>query len=219
MLDYRLSLVTAPASEPVSRSDVKTYMRVDTTADDDLIDALIVTARQDAEKYTGRAFISQTWRMFINEWSCQLVSGIEGGIYAELPYWYYDRKNPSYVEVPLAPLTSVTHIKTYDDSDTATTFASSNYQVSAYAGEAAPRGRITLRSTGQLPTPTRNMDGIEIQFVAGYGSNATDVPRVIRTAIMAEVAFRYTHRGDCGEGTMNSPEARALLGQYRIVKL
>ena len=54
-----LVLVTAPTSEPVSVLDTKLHLRVDTTAEDDLIASLIVAGRDYAETFTHRAsFIS-----------------------------------------------------------------------------------------------------------------------------------------------------------------
>jgi uncharacterized phiE125 gp8 family phage protein len=54
-------LITPPASEPVTLAEAKSHLRVDLNDDDTLINALITAARQMAEEYTRRAFITQTW--------------------------------------------------------------------------------------------------------------------------------------------------------------
>lgn len=61
----RLELVTPPAAEPILRADAKLFLRVDSDimVDDGLIDSLITTARMQAEEITGRALITQTWRL------------------------------------------------------------------------------------------------------------------------------------------------------------
>lgn len=51
----------APAAEPLLLADVKLHLRVEHSADDTLITALIQAAREQAESYTGRALITQTW--------------------------------------------------------------------------------------------------------------------------------------------------------------
>lgn len=57
----RHTRTVAPASEPLELDAVKLHLRVEHTADDDLITALIQAAREQAESYTGRALIAQTW--------------------------------------------------------------------------------------------------------------------------------------------------------------
>lgn len=52
-----------PALEPLDPAAVKRHLRIDHDADDELIDALIQTAREQAENYTGRALIRQTWQL------------------------------------------------------------------------------------------------------------------------------------------------------------
>ena len=47
-------------TEPVTLGDVKNYMKVDFSDDDDLITALITAARQVLEEYTGLSFVPKT---------------------------------------------------------------------------------------------------------------------------------------------------------------
>ena len=58
-----LRLVQPPAKEPVSLEEAKNHLRVDLSDDDTLIHSLIVSARQMAENYARRAFITQTWEL------------------------------------------------------------------------------------------------------------------------------------------------------------
>lgn len=52
--------ITADAAvEPVSRTDVKNWLRIDYTSDDTLIDSLISAARQHLEKLTGRSLVNK----------------------------------------------------------------------------------------------------------------------------------------------------------------
>lgn len=54
--------VTASGSEPLSVEDAKTFLRIETDADDDLLEILITAARISAERLTNRSFITRTWR-------------------------------------------------------------------------------------------------------------------------------------------------------------
>lgn len=61
-----LRLVIPPAVEPVTLEEAKLHLRVDGNEDDSLITALITAARQKAEEYTRRAFITQTWELAVD---------------------------------------------------------------------------------------------------------------------------------------------------------
>lgn len=61
-----LRQVTPPAVEPVTLEETKLHLRVDGTEEDNLISALIKAARQKAEEYTRRAFITQTWEVALD---------------------------------------------------------------------------------------------------------------------------------------------------------
>jgi len=169
MTELRLQSVTLPTEWPVTAGEAKLHARIDEDADNDLVNGLIRTATELAETYTRRAIMRQTWKMFLDSWP---VCG--------------------YVEMPRAPLVSVTHVKTYDDSDVATEFNGAYYYVDAVSRP----GRITVRSTASWPTPTRVANGVEIQFICGYASDPKDVPAKIKTGILALIAFLYENRGD-----------------------
>lgn len=89
----RLKLKTAPAKEPTTLDEAKSHLRVDGADDNALIGALITTARQLAERETKRAFITQTWRMYLDK--------AEGEI-----------------EIPKPPLQSVESIRTMSAVET-----------------------------------------------------------------------------------------------------
>lgn len=180
---YRLDLVSAPATEPVTVAEAKTQLRIDTNNDDAYLATLITTARETAESYSGRAFITQTWKMWMDCWP-DIDPNHYGTAY--------------YINMPKSPLQSVTHIKTYSSDDTATTFSIDNYRVSTYSGLFSKPGRISLINGNVWPAYTRDTDGIEIEFVCGYSSNESDIAQTIKNAILLEVAARYENRGDCG---------------------
>ena len=216
MQDYRLDLVTAPVIEPVTITEAKDYMRISDDDDNALISNLIVAARTAAESYTRRAFITQTWKLLMDNWPATRSNQWWDGV-RQLPI--SEVKGQRFITMPLAPLQSVTTIITYSDDDTASTFASSNYQVSAYSGDFANQGRVTLRTSGSgWPDFTRNADGIEITFVAGYGSASSDVPYQIKQAILSEVAKLYEDRGSC-EGGACCDIAKRLLDPFRVIRL
>ena len=58
----KLERVQPPSEEPVSLEEVKKHLNVDYNYDDELISGYITAARQYAEEYTRRSFVTQTWQ-------------------------------------------------------------------------------------------------------------------------------------------------------------
>jgi hypothetical protein len=58
-------LIAGPGEEPVSLAEAKAFCRIDGTDEDTLVSALIAAARLHVESVTGRAMISQTWRLAV----------------------------------------------------------------------------------------------------------------------------------------------------------
>jgi uncharacterized phiE125 gp8 family phage protein len=163
----KLQLVTAPTSEPVSLIDAKSHMRVEIDTDDALITKFITVARRYSEKIQARAYITQTWDWFLDE-------------FPSAPF-----------DIPLPPLQSITSIKYFDKDETEFTFASSKYQ----QDKQGFLGRVTLKFGESWPSDTlRPVNGVVVRFVAGYGNNGSDVPEEILTAIKILIAHWYENR-------------------------
>lgn len=200
MMMTSLTLLTPPATEPVTLVEAKQHLRMDTTSDDALITNLIVAARLLAELWTGRSLITQTWLMRLD---AAPVS--------------------NFVRLPKAPLQSVSFIKTYDDADVASVFAASNY----FVDTASAPSRVILRLGASWPSVARTANGFELQFVAGYGPNGSDVPAPIRQGLLMHIARLYAQRGDLvgpdgharGELPDTLPEeCLALYRPYRVMR-
>lgn len=181
-------MTVPPSTEPVTLADAKAQARIDTTADDALVSSLIIAARQYAEKYTNRAFITQTWQMWIDLWPAAtepLWDGVRQGTVSSLNKIHT-------ITLPRAPLQSVTKIQYFDDNDAATLWPSSNY----FVDTAREPGRLALRSGATWPIPSRLTNGILVEYVVGYGADGSAVPEAIKTAIRQLVAHWFAHRGD-----------------------
>ena len=107
-----------------------------------------------------------------------------------------------HAEIPLSPLQAVTSITLHTSDGGTTVLDPADYQVAS--GEPA---RVMLKSGA--PRALR-----ALAFTGGYG-DASDVPALVREAILHIVAGLYVHRGD----TDIPPDALAMLQPYRILKL
>ena len=203
-----LKLITAPATEPITTAEAKTFLRIDTATEDTLIDNLIKTARIYCEEYTSRALINQTYEFYLDgfaEIETRLWEGIKTG--ADLTY-----RKP-YIQLPRPPLSSVTSIYTYDDSDNGTLFSSSVYYVDSVSQPA----KVVLRKGQTFPTSLRVANAVKITYVAGYGASATDVPEALRTGIREHISYMYENRGDDALTRDIPVIAKQLYQPYRIL--
>lgn len=186
-----LTLVTAPATEPVTLAEAKSHLRVTTTDDDVLITALIVAARESAESAMGRALITQTWDMTIDGF-------------------------PPVIDVPLPPLQSVTSINYVDENGDSQTLATTEYTVDI---KSSP-GRLVESYGKTWPTTRDVINAVTVRFVAGYGASAS-VPQAIKQGMLMHIGHMYANRESVlvGIQAQDMPQASAFLYQpYRVYR-
>lgn len=73
-------LLKPPAVEPVTLAEMKAFARFTSTAEDELFTSLISAARNEAEAYTRRAFITQQWRMYLDAFPGYIDQRLGGNI-------------------------------------------------------------------------------------------------------------------------------------------
>jgi uncharacterized phiE125 gp8 family phage protein len=193
-------VTTAPARYPVSLAEVRAQLAVDTEDNDPRYAAYIAAATALVENYIGRSLIQRTYRAFLNWWPMDFETG------AVRPY----------IQLERPPLISVTALTTYDDSDNATVFSPTYY----FVDTARTFGRIVLRRGvvwPAFPTAMRVANGIQIDWVAGYGPNPGDVPEPIRLAILVVVGMFNEQRGDESAPQSMPFAAQALLDPYVLL--
>ena len=187
-------LLTPPAVEPVPLADAKHFLRVDHDDDDDLIAALIASARVYVEAQARRALITQSWRLTRDVWPAS-------GVIPILP----------------VPLQAVTALGVYDADGMLQML-----DVDHFAVDRASAPAVLRFSRAAMPQPGRPLAGIEINIVAGYGDNADDVPAPLRQAIRMLVAHWYENRrivAASGEVASMPASVASLVAPYRVVSL
>lgn len=183
------SVITQPAVEPITYTEVKEFARIDGSDEDALITSFITAARQACELFLRRALIEQTIRI-------------------RMDYWPDDE-----IELPSPPVISITQVGTADESDVITVYSSSNY----YLIRDDMRPRIALKQSVTAPTNTeREYGGFIIDYLAGYGSTATYVPEQIKTGLKLWATDIYENRV---VRETPPPEAWAVLHPYRVIRI
>ncbi len=165
-------LLTPATAEPVSVIEMKEHLRVDTTADDFLIESYITAARIMAENITGRALMPQTRQLMLDDFDSTLIA---------LPY------------PPLSTSTSDIAITYLNTTGGSTTLSSTVYAID-YKSEP---GYISLAYGQDWPDVYSQRQSVTIQYKCGYplstNSSAT-TPEAIKQWIRVRVAQMYEYR-------------------------
>jgi len=210
-----LTIVTDWTASAITTAEAKTHLRVDGSDDDTYIDTLITSAQNLVQKYTGRAITTQTLKLSLDG----LPYGNDDKYYPEGFFTAPDiNRSLGYIVLPKSPLVSVTHFKYFDEDNTESTFATSNYHVDI---QSEP-GRVVLKRGKTFPSASdlRTVNAYEITYVAGYGG-ASDVPTPIKHAIKLLVAHLYENREAVTNLSTNAiPYTIAgVLDGYKIKRL
>jgi len=165
------SLVTPPATEPITIDQASAHLRVDSSDDLDYIVDLIAVAREYVEDITGRVCGVSGWRLIAPSWPA-LVGDSCGSAFS----------------LYRTPLVSVESISYYaPDTETLTVMDSGDYRVII----GAEPGMIQI--VGSLPSVDSRPDAIQIEFTAGY-ADAGLVPAQLRHAVKMLVSHLYENR-------------------------
>jgi len=184
--------LTPPALEPVSLSDAKVFLRLDQTDEDGLLGTLITAARLMIEAASGRMLVEQSWRIVLDRWP-------HGGE----------------IRLPLSPVSGLAEARVYDALGEAQIVAELALQLDNAADPPV------IRIVGSVPEIGRMRTAIEIDVVAGYGPAATDVPALLRQAVLQLAARWFEQRGDvAGRDAAALPaEIMALVAPFRRTRL
>lgn len=186
-----LTVTTPASSEPLSLAEAKLHLRVDGTDEDELIESLIVAARDYCETKTNRQFCTTTFKMSLDSFPSE-VSG-EGARAYE-------------IRVPRPPLQSVASVVYWNLSGSTVALSGATYNVDT---QSEP-GRIVPAYGQYWPANLPRANAVEVNFVAGYSY----IPDGIKAAMKLVVGHLFNVR-DAGDGTL--PVAvDSLLAVYAI---
>lgn len=185
---------SGPTLEPLSLSEAKAHLRLETAADDALLSSLVITSRLHIEAALGLALTTQQWTLVLDAWP---VRGT--------------------VAIPMRPVREVSEVRLR-----AADGSSAALDPARYVLEGAGLPPRLVASDGPLPQPGRAAGGIEIDFTAGFGPDPNDVPEPIRQALKLLVAHWYENREPIEIGsaaTAIPPAVSQLLQSFAVVRL
>jgi uncharacterized phiE125 gp8 family phage protein len=185
-------LIAGPATEPVTLSQAKIFMKIDATDDDDLVGTLLTAARLMVEAAANRVLIHQTWRLVLDQW----------------PY-------DGALRLPVAPVSAIVAARVFSAANVAIPVDAA--VLTLEPGNDPP----LIRVTATPPAIGRLTRGLEIDVLAGFGAAATDVPAPLRQAVLRLAARWFENRGDvvARDASALPAEIAALIAPYRRARL
>lgn len=188
---YRPVQTQAPATKPVTLTEVKAHLDVSYTDKDTQIDGLIAAATAHLDGWTGilgRCIITQSWRQD------------------------FDRFNRC-LRLPLFPVASITSVKYDDEDDAEQTIGNSNYtlltdDLGSY---------VKFIDTYAFPAIHTERPAVRVTYVAGEAA----APDAIKHAMLLLIRHWFDNPSavSVGAPVQAMPMAvDALLAPYRRVR-
>jgi uncharacterized phiE125 gp8 family phage protein len=209
---WGLRRITDAATEPVSLADLKLHLSVTDSNEDPLITTLGIAARTHIEEETGRALITQTWRLAIDRFPRYTRGAYGQGLLPiRLP-------RPPFISINVTdPHTGLSYL----DGNGATQQLIFNTD---FVVDGNKEPAEVLPAFGKFwPATQRMPSAVTIDFDAGYGS-AANVPAPFIAAIKMLVGHLYENRqtvlaGDGRWQAVEMPQAASwLVEPYRVIR-
>lgn len=200
-----LRLIEAPEALPVTLAEVKAHAGISGSADDDLLEAFIKAATEQAENMTRRQFCPATWELVLDAFPD------------------YTRGNPlAAIELPRPPLVDVESITYTDPDGVEQTMLSGAYVVDAdsFVGRVYPAVGTSWPDTLDAP------GAVTVRYSCGWAmTDATSPeswtgPDALKTWILMRVAGLYGLRENyvIGQTVAEAPRSfvDCLLDPYIV---
>jgi hypothetical protein len=186
-----LECIAKPTTEPLSLGYVKAELRIDDSDGDFGLLSKIKAAREEAEKVTGRALISQTWKLTMSHFpggpfSSQLVGrhNIEHLILR--PHFH-----PHEIRLPKSPVNTAA-VQYLDPSNQLQTLDVSKYLLMKDLDDA---WLVPVANTC-WPATYPQANAVRITLVCGYGDDLSDIPESIKIGMLVLIGHWNENRED-----------------------
>jgi hypothetical protein len=210
--------LTNPSFEPITLAGVKAHLRLDTTADDTLIESTIIPGVRDfAERHTGTVIPLRTFRAIFDTVNKARFS-------PELFEWWDGVREGAIVstdmlrelELPLPPLVSIESVTTTNSAGETSAYASENYYADIYSEP----GKLILKQGRFWPSDLRKDNCVTVDFTAGYANGS--IPPMLKIALMQIAAHWYENRELFEVGTILARvpvSALSILDRFKVRRL
>lgn len=201
------SITTPPAVEPILLADAKNYLRIHSsvTADDDLIDLLIVQARQYVERVINRGLITQTVTEYFDKFPDPDRNSLESRL----------------LKLHLGPVSSVTSVSYIAEGDTPSSYTvwdntgNSKYFLDLVSGGTGiGPARICKKKDVDWPVIEPYTNAVKVIYDIGYGAAASSIPGPLTQAMHKLIGRWYYHPDEKNDFDLVAD----LLNPYKLHK-
>ncbi len=189
----RVTTLVAPAAEPVGLAEAKEFLRIGFDGEDGLIGDLIAAARGRIEALAGLAMIQRTLRATLGCWPDGMYAGRR-------------------MRLPVRPAASLATVRVFDAGGVSED-VTDRFRIEA------GRAPKLVWAGGAFPWPGRAWDGVEVDYVAGFGETADDVAAGLRLAVKRLAAHAYQTRDAATIGAPLPEDVAGLVSPWRRVRL
>lgn len=190
-----LQRIVAPSIEPVTLAEAKVWIEEFDTVHDGMLDFVIRAAREFAEGYCQRSFITQQWRLTLDAL-------------------------PPCVQLERGPVQAVNSLVYLDMAGGTQTITSPGAPTYAFD----PSGTLARLAPGfgyTWPETLPQIGAVRITYTAGYGATADDVPFGVKQWMRARIATMFENREEIAvlqRGSVTPlPHVDRLLDEFRAV--
>lgn len=182
-------IVTAAASEPITLSEAKNFLRVDHSDDDTLISALITASRQMCEEYTRRILVTTTIDEYFDKFPMNRWENLSNLIY-----------------LSRGPVASITSVKYVDEIGSEVTITSDQYIIDTISEPAR------IQSTAGWFAAAGVVNQVIVRYVVG--TDVSSIPKPLIQGMMLVISDLYDQRNDRVKALPTASEY--LWNPYRI---
>jgi len=159
----------------------------DDAMQDVLLEALLRAAISAVESRTGKALLERTYLWTLPDWRDRYHQGL-----------------------PVAPVASIGDIRIVDRDGGETVVSAGDYLLMQDANIPTIEARSVLPF---IPSGS----SVDVRFIAGFGSDWTDVPSDLAQAVLLLAAYYYENRS--GDGSSWPQAVSALIAGHRRLRL
>lgn len=179
-------LITPPASLALSLADAKDALKIDTDDQDAQVEAWVAGITAHAEHLTGRAFVTQGWRVTLDAF-------------------------PAAIELPHPPIIAVASVKFIDTNGVQQTLNPSDYVLDK---ESEP-GYLVPAPGKSWPATSGQVNAVQVEYTCGYGL-AASIPKSINLYLVAKLREQYDPAIKADKGTVQSCFLDRLLDRETV---
>jgi len=213
MMESSSRCVVPPATEPLSLDEVKEHLRVDSSAEDALLQMYIEAAREVCEHNTARALVTQTWETTFDRFPglALQASGVDGEVLTLSRTATRTLREGLAITLPKGPIQSIEAIRYRDESGDWQTLDQDAYIRDHVAGV----DRIYPGPAG-WPEVDGLAGAVCIRYVAGFGGRWA-TPAALRVWMLLRIGAMYENREETSTKTLSRlPMMDRLLDPYRL---